>query len=463
MRKTASNVGFIGEPVRNKLESLCEGYLQSNQQARRLPYYYALDSPAQSAHQLTMSTTAHSRPVIRYLDKTTPPHISTLILMVGVSTLTMNIFLPSLQGMADYFDVDYRVMQLSVALYLGMNAVMQLIVGPISDRFGRRPVVLTAIVLFILMSLGCIFAPNATVFLCFRMAQAVIVTAMVLSRAIIRDMVPASEAASMMGYVTMGMAVIPMIAPGVGGILDTLWGWQASFWVMALTGVALLIICWKDQGETAVRREGGFRRQVQDMPELLMSPRFWGYATCSALTAGAFFSYLGGATFVGEELFHMSKIKLGFFFGAPAIGYMAGNYISGRYSVRIGITRMIATGTCLGALGTGVSLLIFVTGYGSEHTFFGFMIFVGLGNGMVIPNATAGALSVRPHLAGSASGLSGSIMLAGGAALSALAGSLLTHDTGATPLLWMMFLVTAAAGVVILLVARRDAKLATLQ
>ncbi len=400
-----------------------------------------------------------TKPKSRYFDNTTPPHISTLIVMVGVSTLSMNIFLPSLQGMAEYFDVEYRVMQLSVALYLGMNAVMQLIVGPISDRFGRRPVVLVAIILFILMTLGCIFAPNATVFLMFRMAQAVIVTAMVLSRAIIRDMVPAEEAASMMGYVTMGMAVIPMIAPGIGGVLDSIWGWQASFWVMFLTGILLFGICWKDQGETAVRREGGFQRQIRDMPELLMSPRFWGYAISSALTAGAFFSYLGGATFVGEEIFGMGKVKLGFFFGAPAIGYMIGNFISGRYSVRMGINRMIATGTIFGAFGTGLSLLIFLADYGSEYTFFGFMIFVGLGNGMVIPNATAGALSVRPHLAGSASGLSGAIMLAGGAALSALAGTLLNHETGATPLLWMMFLVTAAAGGVIWLVSVREARL----
>lgn len=400
-----------------------------------------------------------TNPIVRYFDSTTPPHISTLILMVGVSTLAMNIFLPSLQGMAEYFDVEYRVMQLSVALYLGMNAFMQLIVGPISDRFGRRPVVLGGVILFMLMTLGCIYAPNATTFLFFRMAQAVIVTAMVLSRAIIRDMVPAEEAASMMGYVTMGMAVIPMIAPGIGGVLDTIWGWQASFWVMFLTGMLLFVVCWKDQGETSVRREGGFKRQMQDMPELLASPRFWGYAISSALTAGAFFSYLGGATFVGEELFGMSKIKLGFFFGAPAVGYMAGNFISGRYSVRIGINRMIGIGTVLGSFGTGLSLLLFQLGFSSEYIFFGFMTFVGLGNGMVIPNATAGALSVRPHLAGSASGLSGSIMLAGGAALSALAGALLTHETGAFPLLWMMFSVTASAGGVIWLVSRREARL----
>jgi len=429
---------------------------------QKAPANAILDIPSTISDQLTMSTNPTSKPVVKYLDNSTPPHISTLILMVGVSTLSLNIFLPSLQSMADYFNADYRLMQLSVALYLAVNAVLQLIVGPLSDRFGRRPVVLIGVALFVVMSLGCALASTAGTFLLFRMGQAVIVTSMVLSRAIIRDMVPASEAASMMGYVTMGMAVIPMIAPGIGGVLDTLWGWQASFWLMAISGVALFILCWKDQGETALRREGGFARQIKDMPELLTSPRFWGYACCSALTSGAFFAYLGGATFIGQELFGMSKLRLGFFFGAPALGYMAGNFISGRYSVRIGINRMISTGTSLAAFGTGLSLLIFILGFGSQYSFFAFMTFVGLGNGMVIPNATAGALSVRPHLAGSASGLSGSIMLGGGASLSALAGSLLTHETGAFPLLWIMFLVSCAAGIVIWLVSIRERRLARL-
>ena len=166
-------------------------------------------------------------PRVRFLDRTTPPHISTLILLAGLSALAMNIFLPSLPGMVAYFNTEYRLIQLSVALYLGVNAALQLLMGPISDRWGRRPVILWGLGLFLVATLGCIAAPNVYVFLTFRMVQASVVVAMVLSRAIVRDMVPQDRAASMIGYVTMGMAVVPMIGPAFGGLLDEAFGWQA--------------------------------------------------------------------------------------------------------------------------------------------------------------------------------------------------------------------------------------------
>lgn len=99
-----------------------------------------------------------------FLNRSTPPHISTLILLAGISALAMNIFLPSLPGMAVYFDTDYRLLQLSVALYLAVNAVMQVVLGPISDRFGRRPVVLAGMAIFLLATLGCIISTNVYVF-----------------------------------------------------------------------------------------------------------------------------------------------------------------------------------------------------------------------------------------------------------------------------------------------------------
>ncbi|MFN4130012.1 MAG: MFS transporter, partial [Paracoccaceae bacterium] len=141
-----------------------------------------------------------------FLDRRTPPHIATLILLTGVSALTMNIFLPSLPGMAAWFGVPYALMQLSVALYLALSAVLQIVIGPISDRYGRRKVMLWSLVLFLIATAGTLLAPNATVFLMFRMAQAVIAAGMVLSRAVVRDMVPDAQAASMIGYVTMGMS-----------------------------------------------------------------------------------------------------------------------------------------------------------------------------------------------------------------------------------------------------------------
>lgn len=398
----------------------------------------------------------HQPPVVRFLDRSTPPHILTLILLAGISALSMNIFLPSLPSMTRYFETEYRVMQLSVALYLGVNAVLQVIVGPISDRYGRRPVVLWTLAIFAVASIGCVFAPNVETFLAFRMLQAIVVGGLVLSRAVVRDMVPQDQAASMIGYVTMGMSVAPMLAPAIGGVLDGIFGWQASFWSLAVLGKLIYWICWRDLGETMTTRPASFRQQVNDYPELLRSRRFWGYCAAAAFASGAFFAYLGGAPFVGSEVFGLNPSLLGLFFGAPAVGYMAGNYISGRYSVRFGINAMILWGAVLSALGLWISLVIFAAGHGSVGVFFGFMTFVGLGNGMVLPNATSGMLSVRPHLAGTASGLGGAMMIGGGAALSALAGALLTPGSGAFPLLAIMAATSLAAVLSILYTIHRE-------
>ncbi|WP_299656436.1 multidrug effflux MFS transporter [uncultured Tateyamaria sp.] len=399
-------------------------------------------------------------PKVRFLDRTTPPHIATLILLAGVSAMVMNMFLPSLPNMTAYFDTEYRLMQLSVALYLAVSAVMQTIIGPISDNIGRRDVLMWGIGLFMLATLGCIYAPTAEVFLFFRMCQAVIAVAMVLSRAIIRDLYDQDHSASMIGYVTMGMAVVPMISPGLGGLLDEALGWKSVFWFFFLTGGLLLWLVHKDVGETAQPSGKTLIAQFKEYPELLRSPRFWGYSLAAAFCSGSFFAYLGGAPFVGTEVFGMSPATLGFFFGAPAIGYFIGNGLSGRYATRFGVNRLVLCGSIANAFGTFLSLVIFMVGAGTPLSFFGMMTFVGLGNGLVIPNATAGMLSVRPHLAGTASGLGGAIMIGGGAALSALAGFLLTPETGAFPLLYIMCITGVSALLAIGAVYRRERRLA---
>lgn len=376
----------------------------------------------------------------------TPPTITTLILLSGLSALGMNIFLPSLPNMTDHFQTDYRLMQLSVALYLAVNAALQVVIGPIADKAGRRPVILWGLALFLLATLGTIFAPTAEIFLFFRMCQAVVAVGIVLSRAAVRDMYEQDQAASMLGYVTMGMAVVPMIGPAIGGLLDEIFGWQANFWLLFLLGALTLALVYLDFGETTLKSGKTLIAQFSEYPELLTSPRFWGYSLASGFCSGAFFAYLGGAPFVGTEVFDMNPAEMGIYFGAPAIGYFFGNFVSGRYSMRFGVNRMVMWGCWLNAFGVALSLAVMMMGLGSALTFFGFMTFVGLGNGMAIPNATAGALSVRVHLAGTASGLNGAIMLGGGAALSGLAGFLLTPETGALPLLWLM-LVTSVLGV----------------
>ncbi|WP_138423604.1 multidrug effflux MFS transporter [Maritimibacter alexandrii] len=401
-----------------------------------------------------------SAPEVRFLDPSTPPHILTLTLMTGLAALSMNVFLPSLPDMAEYFETDYRVMQLSVAVYLAMNAVLQIILGPVSDRLGRRPVLLASFTVYVVATVGCIFAPTTGIFLAFRIMQAFVVTGLVLSRAVIRDMVPADKAASMIAYVTMGMSLVPMAAPAIGGIMGQAFGWQSTFWLQAVLGVAIIWLMSRDLGETHPRGEGTLRDQLRAYPELLRSPRFWGYSAAAMFSSGAFFAYLGGAPFVGNELFSIEAGMLGLLLGMPAVGYLFGNYIAGRYSPKFGINAMILAGAITVVAGLSVVLLALFLDLATPWFFFGMMSFVGLGNGMALPNANSGLLSVRPELAGSASGLGGAMMIGGGAAISAFVGTRLTHESGPDPLVWLMLASSVFAVLSVVVVIRREKKLA---
>jgi DHA1 family bicyclomycin/chloramphenicol resistance-like MFS transporter len=397
---------------------------------------------------------------VRFLDRTTPPHIMTLVLLAGIGAMNMSAFLPSLPAMSAYFDTPYSVMQLSVSLYLAMTGVLQLLIGPLADRYGRRPVVLWALALFVVATVGCILAPTVEIFLAFRMMQGVVAAGFVLSRAIVRDIHPQNEAASMIGYVTMGMSLVPMVAPMIGGALDKAFGWQATFVFLAVSGVLIWLLAWADQGETVPKgRSTSFRQQVRDYPELLKSYRFWGYVFAAAFASGVFFAFLGGAPYVASEVYGLDAFWAGVGFGVPAIGYAIGNFLSGRFSVRTGINRMILFGTLTTSAGLVAAVVITALGYGSPLVFFGFCTFVGLGNGMVVPNAAAGMLSVRPHLAGTASGLGSAIQIGGGAALSVLAGIVLLWGTTSLPLQLLMLTTSLLSLGSILFVIRRERQL----
>ncbi|MCZ7485747.1 multidrug effflux MFS transporter [Rhizobium rhizogenes] len=383
----------------------------------------------------------------RFLDRTTPPHIITLVVIAGVAALCMNVFLPSLAAMAIYFETDYAVMQFAVSGYLAATACLQLLIGPLSDLFGRRPVMLASIAIMIAATLVCMLAPNITVFMIGRVAQAAIVSGFVLARAIVRDMVPMEQAASMIGYVTMGMSVVPMVGPTVGGLLNDISGWQSSFALLALLGVGILVLAWFDLGETNHNKSASFSQQFHAWPELLRSPLFWGYALTSTFSSGMFFSFLGGAPFVGSVLYGLAPAMLGLQFFFMASGYMLGNFVSGRYARQIGITRMMLSGNVIAIAGIVTTIVLITGGAESAYAFFVPLALIGVGNGVTLPSANAGMVSVQPHLAGSASGLGGAMTIGGGAALSVLASSVLSKEDGTWPLLMVML----ATGLVALL------------
>lgn len=356
------------------------------------------------------------------LAATSPPHFATLVLLTALSVVSLNMYLPSLSHIAADLQADYALVTLSIAGYLAITAVLQIVLGPLSDRYGRRPVLLWSAAIFTLASLGGALASNIVTFLAFRVLQGAIISGSALSRAVVRDIALPGKAASMMGYMSMAMAVAPMLGPILGGVLDEMFGWRATFHLFWIMGLAVFVLCWADLGETNATPSATFRQQFQAYPELLRSRRFWGYAVMIACSISGFYAFLGGAPIVAQVTLGMSPSGIGLGLGSISLGFFAGSFLSGRFAGRFTLTGMMLIGRLLSVTGLGFSLISLAFGYVSFLTVFGGAIFVGLGNGLSLPSANVGAMSVRPNLAGSASGLSGALMVGAGAIVTMLTG-----------------------------------------
>ncbi|WP_252731401.1 MFS transporter [Lentibacter algarum] len=378
----------------------------------------------------------------------------TLVLLTGLSVLSLNMFLPSLAQMATGFGVNYALISLAVGGYLAVSAVLQIIMGPLSDRYGRRPVVLIGLGLFTLASVGCYFATDFRVFMVFRMLQAGIAAGMALSRAVVRDVAPASEAARLLGVMGTAMALAPLLGPMLGGLLDELFGWRANFAAFAIMGALLLVICWYDLQETNLEPSASFTAQFRTYPDLAKSKLFWAYSVCLVFSVGGFFAFLGGAALVGEGLFGLTPAQLGIGMGSISGGFMLGNIVTGRMSGRYRPVSLMIAGRLFASFGPLLAIAVLALGWFNPYVLFGGAIFVGLGNGLTLPSANAGVMSVNPRLAGSASGLSGALTVLGGAVATALTGALAGGPSGAYVLLGFMSL-TSFVGLIAALWVRQ--------
>jgi MFS transporter, DHA1 family, multidrug resistance protein len=355
----------------------------------------------------------------------TPLLIPLLVLVSMAGPLALNIILPSLPGLPVALSTSKETAQLTLSLFLGAMAVAQLFLGPLADRFGRRPVLVTSMLLFVVASAVAAFAPSIEVLIGARMAQAFGAAAgLTLGRTMLRDLYPREKAASMIGYVTMGMVLAPMVAPALGGFLDEQFGWRSIFFACLALGVVAFSASFAVLPET--RPDGQEANRLSDVAarsfELLRNRQFVSLAGTSAAASAMFFAFVGAAPYLVQEKMGLSKDVYGIWFASIALGYMFGNFISGRFSQRIGISRMISWGNWLG-LATGLLLtMLALAGFFHPAAIFLPAMLMSIGNGMVMPNAIAGAVSVDPRAAGAASGLTGFMQAALGGVASFLAG-----------------------------------------
>jgi DHA1 family bicyclomycin/chloramphenicol resistance-like MFS transporter len=373
------------------------------------------------------------------------PRLITLVLITSLAILSQNMFSPSLTNIASEFDATYARASLSISLFLAISGGVQLIMGPLSDRYGRRPVILFLLVSFTIASLATAFSVTMVGFLTARMFQAGIVGGAVISRAMIRDQYPMERATVMLSYVAMAMSIAPMIGPIIGGYFDHAYGWRSNFWIFTLLGGALFLWALYDAKETNLNPSESFKAQFQTYPILFRSVRFWGYTFSLMFSIGSFYLFLGGAPKVALIEYGLTSEETGLGLGIISMGFFVGNFASSRLAGRLGLHRLIMLGRWVTLFGVGTFVLVQVVFTPHVLLFFTGAIFVGLGNGLSLPSLNVAVMSVRPEIAGSASGLSGTLTVFGGGAFTAISGSILPDDGAGVMLLSFIWLSALSA------------------
>ncbi len=371
-----------------------------------------------------------------------------LIIVSMIGPLALNILMPSMPGLATALDASRSEVQLTLSLFLASQAVSQLFIGGLADRFGRRPVLLGSLALYVLACLAATFATSIALLIAARIVQAAGGTAgQALSRTIVRDLAPRDSAASMIGYVTMGMVIAPLLAPAIGGFIDDTYGWRMIFVFSMLLGavgavLAVLRLPETRPGSISAQSTGDMLRRSW---QVVQNRQFLGYALGAALTTAAFLAFLGAAPYLVVDALQMPKTTYGLWFVCMSGGYMIGNFCSGRFSEKIGSERMILGGNILGTFGVSILLGLALIPVMHPAAIFAPCFFIAMGNGFLLPNAIAGAVSVDPKAAGAASGAVGFLQMGLGAVMSFIAGQVTT--TSPLPMAIMMFGLTAAAWV----------------
>lgn len=371
--------------------------------------------------------------------------LAILVLISMVGPLALNIAMPVLPAFEEAFATSRENATLVLSLFLATMAVSQLFLGPLSDRFGRRPVLLTGLVLFLIASIAAIYASSITELLVARVAQALGATVgLPLARTIVRDLFDREEAASMIGYLTMAMVVVPMMSPAFGGLLADSVGWYAIFAACAIFGAPVLILVALRMPETrpASLKATTGRDVAARSFELLRSRGFLGFAGTNACASSVFFAFQGGAPFIVVDAFGVDKAVYGLWFALGGLGYMAGNFTSGRLSSRIGVERMIRVGNLIALAGAGFCLALALVPVNHAWALFVPMGIIAYANGLVIPNAIAAAVSVNPQAAGAASGLAGFLQMGLSAVASLFVGWVTA--TSAVPMALVMLAITFA-------------------
>ncbi|HEY9078728.1 multidrug effflux MFS transporter [Magnetovibrio sp.] len=379
-----------------------------------------------------------------------------LTALVSVAPLSTDMYLPALPAIGRDLQADAGMVQLTLSAYLIGFAGGQLILGPLSDRFGRRPVLLAGLMIFVISSIACLLASNITMLLVARLFQAVGACAgTAISRAVVRDIHGVKDAARMLAHMGTAMATAPLIAPLIGGHLTASYGWQANFVVLAGIGALMLVLSVIALPETHTQPDPlalSVRRMARNYSTLLKNATFRDFTLSNAFGFAGLFGFISSSSFILIDGLGMRPETFGFAFAVVVLGYMSGTQVSVRLLKNRSLEYVVGLGGRI-ALVAGIAGLLTV--WLAPPSVFAVIVPIFCYNisfGIIMPNTMAGGIGPFPHMAGTASALMGFVQMA----LAAFSGALVGHLYDGTAL--PMMAVIAVTGTLAWLFAQRVAR-----
>jgi DHA1 family bicyclomycin/chloramphenicol resistance-like MFS transporter len=349
---------------------------------------------------------------MRSIDPAAPPPLWLIALLASVTAtgpFAMQILVPALPAIQAAMATSVAATQLTLSASMIAIAVATLIYGPVSDRYGRRPVLLFGMAMFIVGSIGCTFPADIHTLVTARIVQAAGGAAgLVLARAVARDHYGPQRAAAVIARLTMVMVIAPMLAPVIGGVIVDLAGWRTMFACVGAAGVVVLVAVLTLFGESH-RAEDHMESpagMLRGFAQLLSSGRFIALMLYPAFSSTIFFTFISGAPYVMVVLLERPASEYGVYFMFVVGGFMLGNFASVKLSERIGTLRLMTAGMLIALGGVGSCIALVAAGELSPLTLFAPMVIAQIGQGMGLPNAQAEVMHVFPLRAGTASALS---------------------------------------------------------
>ena len=387
-----------------------------------------------------------------------------LVAMNGIAPISLYILVPALPILATTFVSDVSAVQLNVSLFMVGLAMSQLVTGPLSDRFGRRPVLLSGLGLMVAATIVCIFAQTLPQLIAGRFLQAVGGAAgMVMSRAVIRDLYPRERVGGMISLVIGVMMIAQLISPLIGGLLETSFGWRSIFYAMAGASIFVTAIIAFGLPETRRLAADGDRPGfIKDSRTLLSSRAYIGYALCQVLASSIIFTFAGGGPYLVVSQMGRTTAEYGAWFAVTGFAFLIGNLSSARVSHRYTLDQLIWFGLAIQIGGALLNVLWAAIGFNQTPAWlFGTQMLVMFANAFVMSHSAAGAISVRPLAAGTASGLMGFVQMGFGSLCSQFGAYLGGNFRSTLPLTICIVALSLACAATMIFLIRRQRKVLT--